>query len=120
MVIIYSGITLKWNYDANILYISMPGYVNEALHKLYHPPPTRPQNSPHHYNPPNYGFTSPQMAHQIDYPPTLDPEESNTFQKVVVTFMYFTLTFDPTIIVNLNRIVAEQANSAHAATKKVV
>ena len=61
---LYSGITLNWDYKAGILDISMPVYVNEALHKFHHPTPSRPQHSPHQCNPPNYLSTSPQLAHK--------------------------------------------------------
>ena len=61
---LYSGITLNWYYKAGMLDISMPGYFKEALHKFQHPTLVQPYHSPHQCNPPNYGSTAPQMAHQ--------------------------------------------------------
>ena len=37
---LYSGITLNWDYKADILDISMPKYVKEVLHKFQHPTPS--------------------------------------------------------------------------------
>ena len=44
---LYRGISLNWNYDKNYVDISMPGYVQSALHKFQHHPPRRRQHAPH-------------------------------------------------------------------------
>ena len=85
--IIYSGITLNWDYKEIILDISIPGYVKETLHKIQHPNPIQTQHSPHQGNPPNYGSTAPQMAHQAPELTNLAPLEANTFQQVVGNFL---------------------------------
>ena len=108
---IYSVITLNWGYKAGILDISMLEYVKEALDKFQHPTPSRPQHSSHQWNPSHYGSTSPQLAHQAPESPKLSTPEANTVQQVVGTFMYYERAFHPTILVALNRISAEQANS---------
>jgi hypothetical protein len=51
----YIGLTIKWDYDLCTVEISMPGYVERALHRFSHPKPTRPQDSPHPWNAPHYG-----------------------------------------------------------------
>ena len=89
----------------------MPLYVKEALHKFHHPTPSRPQHSPHQWNPPNYGSTAPQLAHQSPESPNLVPPEANTVQQVVVTFLYYARAVNNTVLVALNSIVTEQANS---------
>ena len=43
---LYLGLTLKWDYKARLVDISMPGYVTEALHKFQHPPLKRRQDAP--------------------------------------------------------------------------
>ena len=37
----------------------------------------------------------------------INPSKANTLQKVVLTFLYYVGSVDPTIIVSLNSIVAE-------------
>ena len=76
-----------------------------------HPTPSQTQNSPHQWNPPNYGSTAPQLAHQAPESPKLSPPEANTVQQVVGTFLYYAYTVDPTMLVAVNSIAAEQANS---------
>ena len=84
----------------------MPGYVKEELHKFQHPTPSRPQHSPHQWNPPNYGPTEPQLTHQAPESPKLAPPEANTVQQVVGTFLYYARAVDPTMLVAFNNIVA--------------
>ena len=52
---LYKGITLDWNYKRRINDLSIPGYIDRAIHKFLHPPPRRPQHSPHASIPPNFG-----------------------------------------------------------------
>ena len=114
---LYSGITLNWGYKAGILDISMPGYVKEALQKFQHPTPIQPQHSPHQWNTPNYGSTAPQLAHQAPESPKPAPPETNTVQQVVGTFLYYARAFDPTMLVALNSIAAEQSNITEETAK---
>ena len=44
---LYCGLTLKWDYHQRTVDVSMPGYINAALHKFQHPAPTAPQDAPH-------------------------------------------------------------------------
>ena len=115
--IVYIGITLNWGYKAGILDISIPVYVKEALHKFHRPTTIQPQHFPHQCNPHNYGSTEPQLEHQAPESPKLAPSEANTVQQVVGTFLYYVGAVDPTIIVALNRITTEQANSTEATAK---
>ena len=99
--------------------ISMPGYVKEALQKFHHPTPSQPKHSPYQLNPPNYGSTSPQLAHQAPESPKLYRLEANTVQQVVGTFLYYARSVDPTMLVAFKSIAAEQANSMEATAKLV-
>ena len=98
----------------------MPGYVKDALHTFQHPTPTRPQHSPHQWTAPKYGYTVPQLVHPKDDSPELNPEEANTIQQVVGTFFYYACVLDPTMLVSLNTITAQQAKSTQETAKKVV
>ena len=114
---VYIGITLDWGYKAGILGISIPVYVKEALHKFHCPTTIQPQHFPHQCNPPSYGSTEPQLAHQAPESTKISPSEANTVQQVVGTFLYYVGSVDPTIIVALNRITTEQENSTEATAK---
>ena len=39
----YCGLKIEWNYDQQHVDISIPGYVDKALHKFQHPTPKKPQ-----------------------------------------------------------------------------
>ena len=98
----------------------MPGYMKDALHKFQQPTPTRPQNSPHQYMAPKYGSAPPQLAHLEDDFLALNPDEANTIQKFVRTFLYYTRAVYPTMLVALNTIAAQQSKSTQETVKKVV
>jgi hypothetical protein len=46
---VYSGMTLKWDYDKRTCDISMPGYVSNVLSKFQHDSPKHPQHTPSRY-----------------------------------------------------------------------
>ena len=89
----------------------MPGYVKDTLHKFQHPTPTRPQHSPHQWAAPKYGSTAPQMAHPEYDSLALNPEEASTVQQFVGKFLYYARAVNPTMIVALNTIAAQQSKS---------
>jgi hypothetical protein len=43
---VYSGMTLKWDYNKRTCDISMPGYVSKVLSKFQHDSPKHPQHTP--------------------------------------------------------------------------
>ena len=101
-----------WHLNTRIHY-RIPG-------KFQHPAPTRPQYSPHQWTPPNYGATSPLIAQQRDNPPSQAPKHSNTYHHVVVTFLYYACTVEPTIIVTLNILSVEKSSRTQVTSKKIV
>ena len=50
----YCGLTIELYYDKEYVDISMPGYIEEALHKFQHQPPKHPQHAPHKWTTPVY------------------------------------------------------------------
>ena len=78
-----------------------------------------PTSLPHKWNTQNYGSTSPQISHQELEISALSPPESNTLQQVLGNFLYCTREVDTTMMVSLNRIALEQANSTQATDKLV-
>jgi hypothetical protein len=52
---VYSGMTLKWDYDKRTCDISMPGYISNFLSKFQNDSPKHPQHTPSRYVTPVYG-----------------------------------------------------------------
>jgi hypothetical protein len=59
---LYSGMTLKWDYDKRTCDISMPGYVSNVLSKFQHDPP------PITHNIPRPGMSRLSMAPRLSMP----------------------------------------------------
>jgi hypothetical protein len=75
---VYSGMTLKWDYDTRTGDISMPGYVSNVLSKFQHDAPKHPQHTPSRYVTPVYGAKT-QYATK-DKTPTLTAKQCLTIQ----------------------------------------
>jgi hypothetical protein len=103
----YLGFTLVWNYAAGWVDVSMPDYVPNALVKLGHPPPKRPQHAPHLWHKPAYGQKV-QLASQ-DLTPLLAKLGITRVQQISGIFLYYGRGVDQTILVALNEISGSQA-----------
>jgi hypothetical protein len=115
----YCGSTIDWNCYANYyVNISMPGYVTKTLHRFNHKTPTRPQHSPHPWTTPTYGAKV-QFAPTPSTPPlVIDKKEKTRVQAITGTFLYYSWAVDPTMLVALNEITAQQAApTAETVTK---
>jgi hypothetical protein len=77
---VYSGMTLKLDYDKRTCDISMPGYVSKVLSKFQHDSPKHPQHTPSRYVTPVYGAKT-QYATKYETPP-LTAQKCLTIQKV--------------------------------------
>jgi hypothetical protein len=44
---LYLGLTLCWDYVKRTVDLSMPGYINAALHQFQHSAPAHPQDAAH-------------------------------------------------------------------------
>ena len=51
----FLGFVLDWDHSARKVYLSMPNYIQHALHRLQHSLPTSLQHAPHRHNKPVYG-----------------------------------------------------------------
>ena len=105
----FCGLTLHWNYPQGYIDISMPNYVQQALQRLIHPSPSKPQYSPQHHFPITYSKNQPQVATSLDTTPYLDPPSTKWVQSVVGTFLYYARCIDPTIVTAINDISTTQA-----------
>ena len=103
----YLGFTLVWNYLERWVDVSMPDYVPNALTRLGHKKPKRPQHSPHLWTVPRYGQKL-QLAND-DLTPLLDKLGIKRVQQVSGIFLYYGRAIDQTIIVALNEISNSQA-----------
>jgi hypothetical protein len=84
----FFGIKLIWDYHQRTVDLSMPGYIQQALHKLPHPYPTRPQHSPHQHKEIKYGAQS-QLTDPSDDSPLLPKEGIKRLQQIIGTLLYY-------------------------------
>ena len=69
---------------------------------------------------PKYGSAPPQLAHLEDDFLALNPDEANTIQQVVGTFLYYAHAVNPTMLVALNTIAAQQLKSTQEIARRVM
>jgi hypothetical protein len=117
---LYCGLTIKWNYPKRHVDISMPGYIEAALHKFQHPSPTRAEDAPHDWTKPTYGAAV-QYAPENDTTATLPQPKITKIQQIIGTLLYYAIAVDPTMLVALGTIAANQstatATTSHAVVK---
>jgi hypothetical protein len=99
---VYSGMTLKWDYDRRTCDISIPGYISNVLSKFQHDSPKHPQHTPSRYVTPVYGANT-QYATKDETPP-LTAKQCLTIQKVTGSVLYYARAVDPTVLMPLNDI----------------
>ena len=120
---LYIGITIKWDYTAGHVDLSMPKYVAKALHKFkqaiqkFHPN-NKPEYSPHKHVETNYGQKV-QYSEPANDAPTLNSVDINLIQKIVGTFLYYGIAVDNKIIVALSTIALEQSAATSNTAKKI-
>jgi hypothetical protein len=106
---VYSGMTLKWEYDKRTCDISMPGYVSNVLSKFQHDAPKHPQHTPSRYVTPVYGAKT-QFTMKDETVP-LSAKQCLTIQKVAGSVLYYAQAVDPTVLIPLNDIATEQTKA---------
>jgi hypothetical protein len=116
---LYCGLTLKWDYAARTVDLSMPGYIPAALHKFQHPTPLRPQNSPHHWDRPNYGVPT-QLTRPADESKPLPPNGIQRLQQIIGTLLFYGRAVDPTLLVALGTLGSAQAKGTEATAAATV
>ena len=79
---LFCGLTIDWDYNSHTCNISMPNYLQIALHKFQHPAPKRPQHDSHYWSKPNYDSHL-QYAQDDDSFPLLPAKTINLVQKIV-------------------------------------
>ena len=88
----------------------MPNYFRKALECFQHPMLPYPHHSPHKWLASTYGA-------KVQYPPNTttapkyDKRDITRVQSIAVTFLYIVRAVDPTMIIALNKMGAEQAST---------
>ena len=104
----YIGITLDWDYIRRKVHLTMPNYLAKALERFNHPKPRRAQNSPYPCAITIYGAKT-QYAETTDDTPLLDKNGKTYVQLVTGTLLYYARAVDPTLLVPLSAIAAQQS-----------
>ena len=110
----YIGITLDWDYKKRQVHLSMPGYVKKALKQFEHPEPTKRQNAPFPYTPPNYGATK-QYAKGESTAPALDKKDKRFIQQVCGKFLFYGRAVDSTVLAPISAIALHSASDMTVA-----
>jgi hypothetical protein len=84
---VYSGMTLKWDYDKITCNISMHGYVSNVSSKYQHDTPNHPQHTLSRYVTPVYGANT-QYTTRDETPP-LTAKQCITIQKVTGSALHY-------------------------------
>jgi hypothetical protein len=115
---LYCGIHLNWNYKNQTVDLSMPGYVAATLHKFQHPQPAKAQHAPHTWTEPNYGAKQ-QMTAPEDNTAPLNSTGIQRVQHITGTLLYYARAVDPTMLVALGTIAAQQAHGTQATAEAI-
>ena len=103
---LFCGITLDWNYVARTVRLSMPGYIEQAIHRFQHII-RKHQDSPHKHAVIQYGAKI-QTVDEDNSPPIL-PDKIKRIQEVVGTLLYYARAVDSTMLCALSSLASAQA-----------
>jgi len=115
---LYCGITLKWDYKKRTLDTSMPGSIKKILFKFGHPPPNRPQHSPHAAPIPQYGAKQ-QVTPEPDDSPALSDTAQKRVQQIIGSLLFPARAVDSTLLTALSTIASQQAAPTENTTKAI-
>ena len=110
---LYCGIHLNWDYNKRTVELTIPGYVDAALHEFRHPKPKRHCHAPSHWVRPDYGKQT-QLTH-VDHSAAMTESDTTLLQKVVGKFLFYGRAVDPTMLHILNHLAAAQAQGTQQA-----
>jgi hypothetical protein len=115
----YCGLTLEWDYKHHTVDLSLPGYIEAALHKYQHAAPAHPEHAPHTWNPPIYGAKI-QYVEDETTSPALSDKDVNKLQQLTGTLLYYARAVDPTLIMPINVLASEQSRATAVTAEKVI
>ena len=93
----------------------MPGYIDRAIQKFVHPPPRRPQPSPHVSILSNFDQTQ-QLATLPNTSPPLDQSGIRHVQEVVGTLLYHARSINSPLLAALNTVGSAQTTTINNTT----
>ena len=105
----YIGLSIKHDFEAKTITLSMPKYVQNALLRFRETDqPSRPTNSPMRYHGFSYGVL--QEAVEEDVSPALDPAHVKRVQQIIGVFLYYARALDITFAYPLNKLATLPKN----------
>jgi hypothetical protein len=110
---------MKWDYIKRTCDLSMPGYIQAAIHKFQHPHPKREQHAPHQWIAPTYGAKQ-QLTQPIDDSKPQPTELIKRVQQITGTLLYYARAVDATLLVALGTIAEQQAKGTEAAARAIL
>jgi hypothetical protein len=106
----YLGMNLHWNYVELYVDTSMPNYVTKALQRFKHPNTEFPQHAPHPPKTIQYGAKV-QFTEEHDTSPPITPDRVKRLQKIVVTFLYYAMESESTMLVAIGTLASSQTTA---------
>ncbi len=113
---LYCGISLKWDYVARTLYISMPGYIKKQLLKYKHIK-QQIQHCRDSPEPKRYGADAQSPLPSNDTC-KLNDSKIKQVQKIVGSILYYAWIVDMTILMALSIIASEQTKGTECILEK--
>ena len=80
---------------------------------MEHSPPTRIENAPSRWTPPDYGAKQ-QYSEDPDLTPPLDKQDVKQLQAIIGMLLYYARAVDSTMLVALGTLAASQTNGTQA------
>jgi hypothetical protein len=115
----YCGLTLEWDYKNRTVDLSMPGYINAALHRYQHASPARLKHAPHTWNPLIYGAKT-QYVEDETTSPAISDKDVNKLQQLTGTILYYARDVDPTLIMPINVLASEQSKATAVTADTII
>jgi hypothetical protein len=93
----------------------MPGYIQQALHKLQDPSPAKPQHAPHKHNEVEYG-TKTQLTKPTNQLPPLPKDGIN---QIINKLLHYSQVVNNTILIALSKLSSTQTKGMEAVKNLV-
>ena len=107
---IYVGLTLDWDYNKGIIYLSMRQYIAKAVVQFGHKPPSKPQMQPHPHTKPVYGAMV-QYEKPTDNSEPATKEEEKLIRQVIGKLLYYARAVDLTLLIVLSALASVQSKA---------
>jgi len=114
----YCGITLKWDYVARTVGLSMPSYIEKALKTYLDKRPKRPQHAPHAWTAPSYG-SKVQLTPPADNSKPLNAGGLTRIQQIIGTLLFYGRAINSTLLVALGTLSGAQSKGTAATAPAI-